>query len=207
VENKKMKEKNKKMFDFLVPLVAFVVIAQSVVIISSFKKISDIQEVKKSVVAGSREVVPQKPVYDLVFSTPTTEMEKGKSYPVTLKATSDTKNNVDAVSIFIKYDKEAFKVSDLEFSDKLPKPAISRISTKVGMIIVHHFIADADGIAIDKNETFDLLDFDIVPQKEGEFSFEISTGNNELDSVTMIVDNATIKLLPFSSEALNIEVK
>jgi hypothetical protein len=134
-------------------------------------------------------------------------MEKGKSYPVILKALSATDNAIDAVSLYIKYDKEAFAVSGLEFSDKLPKPGYSKISDKVGMIIVHYFITDSNGLSVKKDESFDLLGFEIVPKKSGDFKFEISTGNDGLDSVTMIVDNATTKLLPISSNALNVEVK
>jgi hypothetical protein len=206
-----MIEKNKKLFDFLVPLVAFVVIAQSFFIISNFKKESDAvimrEEGNVVKVEEVEEVENQKPVYNLAFSAANTEMEKGKSYPVKLKAVSDINNNVDAISLYIKYDKEAFTVSNLEFSDKLPKPASVKISDKVGMIIVHYFVAEANGIKISKAESFDLLGFDIVPKKVGEFQFEISTGNDGSDSATMIVDNATTKLLPFSSNALNIQVK
>jgi hypothetical protein len=203
-----MKEKNKKFFDVLIPLIAFVIIVQSIVIVTSFKKASDAnQDVVKKPTASEELEKKQDPVYNLVFSTPSTEMEKGKSYPVVLKALSDTNNAIDAVSLYIKYDKEAFTVSNLEFSDKLPKPGYSKISDKVGMVVVHYFVSEANGLAINKDETFDLLGFEIVPKKSGDFKFEISTGNDGLDSVTMIVDNATTKLLPISSNALNVEVK
>jgi hypothetical protein len=203
-----MKEKNKKFFDVLIPLIAFVIIVQSIVIVTSFKKASDAnQDVVEKPTASEELEKKQDPVYNLVFSTPSTEMEKGKSYPVVLKALSDTNNAIDAVSLYIKYDKEAFTVSNLEFSDKLPKPGYSKISDKVGMVVVHYFVSEANGLAINKDETFDLLGFEIVPKKSGDFKFEISTGNDGLDSVTMIVDNATTKLLPISSNALNVEVK
>jgi hypothetical protein len=202
-----MKEKNKKFFDFLIPLVAFVVIAQSIVIVTSFKKNSEIEQKVVEIKEVLVEEVKEETVYNLVFSTSNTEMKKGKSYPVVLKAFSDTKNSVDAVSLYIKYDKDAFTVSNLEFSDKLPKPGYTKISDKVGMIVVHYFVADKDGISVNKDETFDLLGFEIMPKKEGDFVFEISTGNDSPDAATMIVDNATAKLLPLSSNALNIQVK
>lgn len=207
-----MQEKNKKFLDFLIPLVAFVVIVQSFFIFSSFRKVSDIAknsgvENEIEVEVKDEDLVKQKPIYNLAFSATNTEMEKGKIYPVVLKAVSETNNAVDAVSLYIKYDKEAFTVSNLKFSDKLPKPAISKISDKVGMIIIHYLVAETDGVKVNKNENFDLLSFDIIPKKVGEFAFEISTGNDGSDSATMIVDNATTKLLPFSSNALNVSVK
>jgi hypothetical protein len=67
-------------------------------------------------------------------------------------------------------------------------------------------ISEPSGWKLVKNTSMVLAKFDVTAKKEGVYTFEVSTSNDSKESATMLVENATSKVLPYSSSKLTINV-
>lgn len=193
--------KQKKYLMFLIPLVAVVVVVESIVLVSGLKKN---QSVNGLPVAQPTKTLP---VLDIVFGGKT-EMKLGETSDVEVSVISKNDYSVDSIDLFIKYDKSAFDLSDLTPGNTLPKPNFSKISDKKSLVVVSYKIAEAEGFQIRKNEALSLVKFRVTPKKEGSFAFEVNTGEVDKESVTMFVKTGRpVTTLPFSSNKLTVQVE
>jgi hypothetical protein len=199
----------------ILPVVAVLVIAESVVFVSGLSKKAPL--VDSTVVptdttiptgtATSARVTPAvPPMFNLTVSTKNQEMTIGKSYQVEVNSVSLGQKSLDAVNVYIKYDPTAFDVSNLVFDTKLPKPVFSKVSLQKSVVVVNYLISEKNGLVVKANENLALVKFTVKPKKTGNHSFEISSGNEAKESVTMLVENATSKALPYSSNKLTVNV-
>ena len=107
----------------------------------------------------------------------------------------------------MKYDPTAFEITNLTFDKKLGKPTFSKISKDKGLLVANLYLSDPKGLSIVANEdVLKLMGFTVTPKKAGSFSFEVNTGNGRGESVTMMVENGTAKVVPFSSNKLDVNV-
>lgn len=186
------------------------VLIQSVILISKYNRKTpqlqgelDLTEVKEqpTVVKTVKD-----PVYQINLTAKNSQLSLSQNSNVAVKLTGSSEHNVDSVNVYVKYDPEAFEVSNLKFGTKLPKPAFSKVSTLRGLVVANFLISDAKGLNLKKGEELAVMDFDIKPKKTGNFDFEISTGQEMKESATMIVENGTAKVLPFTSNKLTVTV-
>jgi hypothetical protein len=56
-------------------------------------------------------------------------------------------------------------------------------------------------------EMLKLVGFEVTPLKTGSYGFEISTGDADGNSKTLLVENLTSKDLPFAVTKLNVSVR
>lgn len=199
--------KENKILNFLIPIIAVVIIFESVMLVSnlsgnSFQKVATVPAEKKA----ETTVIQQATAFELVFATANKEMKLGKSYPVELNLLSKGEYKVDAVSVYVKYDPKNFDISNLVSGSKLPKPAFIKDSSTKGLVIANYLISEPSGLKLQKDQIVSVLSFNIKPKKIGNFEFEISTGKEDKNSATMFIENATSKVLPFSSNKLNVNV-
>ncbi|MDP4009469.1 MAG: hypothetical protein Q8P53_00600 [Candidatus Shapirobacteria bacterium] len=203
--------KEKKIMGVIIPIVAILVILESVVLVNSLEQKNKPQvktdtstNVVQNVVEDKKVVEPE--TLGLIFGTPNKSMVVGKKYPVELNLISKTTQSLDTAEIYIKYDPTAFAVSRLTFDSKLTKPTFSKISEKQSVIVVNYLISEKNGVELSASEILPLIKFDVVPKKTGDFEFEISTGNENKESATMFIENATGKNLIYSSNKLDVQV-
>jgi len=198
----------KNYIKIILPIIAVLVIAESVVLVSGLNKNTQVVDEKSlTEPVVTKSVTPEGPVmFDLVMATKNKEMSVGKDYQIEVSSLVKSGVGLDAVNLYIKYDPLAFDVSNLVYGTKLPKPTFSKVSLQKSMIVVNYLISEKNGLKVTENENLSLLKFTARPKKAGNYSFEISSGNGTEESVTMIVENATSKALPYSSNKLTVNV-
>ena len=195
-----------KLIKFLIPIVAVIVIFESIMLVSNLDKEKQSAIVAIPTVASKSADTKniETSVVDLVLITANTEMKVGKTYKVELNLTGKQQFFVDAIETYVKYNPELVTVSALTSSAKLPKANISKIDSVNGIIKNIVLIDKAEGYEIIKDQANQIMTFNVVPKKEGLIEFEISTGNTNKEFVTLVIETATSKGLIFSSSKLEI---
>ncbi len=197
-------------FKFLIPLVAVVVILESVVIVTGMANKKDVAVVDKNESVPSESVKKTEvkgAVAELVFSLDNKSLKVGQKYTVTVGGYAKKEFSVDGIDLFVKYDKDSFDVSGLSFNDTgMGKPTASKVSKDKGLVLVNYWISDPKGYAFVTDKLVNLVTFTVTPKKEGSFNFEIATGSADGTSDTMIVEKGTSKVLPFASNQLTVNV-
>ena len=75
------------------------------------------------------------------------------------------------------------------------------------MIVANIYMSEKSGLkVVALQDLVKLMGFNVVPKKTGSFEFEVNTGNGRAESATMIVENGTAKVIPFSSSKLEVSV-
>lgn len=193
---------NKNILKLVVPIVAIIIIFESVVLVK------DLTKKKQAIVPEntSTEITVNntQPVFELVFGTENKEMKVGETYQVELNVLSKADYFVDSMGIYLNYDSSAFEVSNLTYDEKLPKPDFSKISESKNLVVVNYLIQDSIGYKLNAGNIVALAKFKVKPLKPGVFDFEVNTGKEDKESATMFIENASGKVLPFSSNKLTI---
>ena len=202
-----MKENN--LVRILVPVIAVIVVWESIMLVNVLQK-TKAQETKTgpTPVASSSSTpkVEKLMAFDLVFGAENKEMKVGKSYPMEVTLVGKNNYSVDSIALYVKYNPLGFEVSGLSGGEKLPKPTFSKVSALKGVAVINYLISDSKGYEVKKDDVVSILKFNVRPLRVGSFDFEIATGNDDKNSVTMFVENSTSGVLPFSSNKLNINV-
>ncbi len=196
---------NNKIIKTLIPVVAVIVIFESIMLVSNLEKNTSslsAGSITPDITAGV--VKEEAKVLDLNFLTDSKEMEIGKKYKVSVNLIPKDDFNLNALDLYIKFDPEVVTVSNLVSAKELAKPDFIKVSDKKNVIATNFLFTAEDGVAFTKDEEITILTFNIIPKALGASVFEISTGDSEGDSVTMFVDKVTSKGLPFSSNKLEV---
>jgi hypothetical protein len=197
-----MKENN--LTKILIPIIAVVVIVESVILMSNLSKDKS-NVVTDNVVTPTEEVEKvETPVADFVFATNTKEMKVGKSYEVVLNLIGKKDLTLDAIEAYVKYNPELVTVTKLVGGSTLPKANLSKIDIKTGLVSSIFFIDVGKNYSVKTNEINKVISFTVTPKKEGLIDMELITSSEDKESVTMIVETITSKPLAFSSNKLEI---
>ena len=194
---------------YVVPVVAIIVLVESVMLISKWKDGGNVPTVNDQ---GSSENLTEttEPVIDAVYQIAITgdkpSLKVGDSQEIKVNMSGTVDKSVDSVNVYVKYDPNAVEITDLTFDKKLPSPAFSKISTLRGLLVANFLISDPKGLTLVKGDDLMLMGFRMKALKSGVQSFEISTGKEMKESATMIVENGTSKPLLFSSDRLTVDV-
>ena len=177
---------NKKDYvKFLLPLVAVVVIIESIVLLTGLEKrqveVKDISE-RRGVSVELEEEVGD-PMLALSFATETRKMEVGNSYQVEVNVAGLEAVNVDSVELYVSYDPEVMAIDNLAFSADLPKPVFSKVSEKEEVVVVNYLVLKEGGFEIGEAEVVSLLSFEVKPLKSGDFDLGFATGEEGQSSV------------------------
>lgn len=203
--------KNNQYLKIVIPVIAILVIAESVVLVSGLRKEEGnkvkVEEEKVKVVTPSSSMTEGKTVvFDVAIESESKAWKLGSPQKVTVKMTSRERRALDAVNLYVKYNPSVFEIRNMIFGDKLPKPVFSKPSIQKSVIVTNYLISDPKGLQVNGGEVVSLLEFEAVPKGTGVFDFEISTGSANKESVTMFVENATSKALTYSSNKLTVNV-
>lgn len=186
-----------RLIKFLIPVVAVLVIAESVVLVSGALRRDEIVD-----------NIAEEKIAKVLMRLETAEksMSVGEKLPISLKLSSAESYAVDAIEIYIKYDPSAFEISGLAFNNDLPKPAASRVSREKGMVVVTYLIDEPKGYQLTPGLDLSLVNFEAKAKKAGSFDFEIATSPAATGSVTMLVESIASKVIPFDDSGLTINV-
>ena len=196
--------KNNKLAKILIPVIAVIVVIESIVLVSNLDKGNTGGIVNQSSQPNS---VSQKevdnPVVDFVFATDTKEMKVGESYEVVLNLVAKEDFNLDGLEAYVNYDPEILTISKLNQGTVLPKA--DKLENVDGMVRSTFFIeTPQEGYVVKTGEIIKVLSFEVKPKIAGVSALELGTGNEGKQFVTMVVENATSKQLPFSGNKLEI---
>jgi hypothetical protein len=203
-----MNEEN-KLIKILIPVIAVVIIFESVVLVSNLNKnnTKTVTQVSKSEEASqSTKANSTQSVIDLVFATDSKEMKVGKTYKVELSMAAKDDRTLDALDTYVKYDSTLVTISGLSFNTDLPKPTLNKIDNQNGVLKSSILIDEKPGYKISKGEVVKIMSFNVTPKKVGSFNLEVSTGNEYKSFATMLVESVTSQAVPFSSNKLEINV-
>lgn len=197
---------NNKWIKTAIIIVAVVVILESVVIISNRGSVASVLpggNQQPTQLLNGKEAV----AVSLAVKTDTSDMKVRGAYKVWVEMTGEKAINLDAVDLYVKYDKSAFTVSNLDFSGMTVKPTFSKVSDLKSVVVVNYFITESTGLAMTVGKTVKLVGFTVTPKKAGTYDFSVSLGDNSGTSKTMLVENQTSKEVAFGSQKLTVGVK
>lgn len=195
------------MLKYIIPVVAVLVIAESVYLVSSLlnNKVGMGEVAKVLNIDNTEEVTDSKMATLSVVSEAESYMVGEEvSVSVILNANSDF--NADAVNIYVSYDPEMVEISDLEGGEAMPKATVEKISDKKNMVVLNYYILDEGGMAFMKDTALSLANFKAKILKAGELNLNLSTGIEDEESATMIVENGTSREVPFDVNNLRVEI-
>ncbi|MFA6185328.1 MAG: hypothetical protein WCT51_00420 [Candidatus Shapirobacteria bacterium] len=193
---------NNKIIKMLVPVIAVVIIFESVVLVSNLEKSTTatvVGNVTPMVTVTEEEKVNS---FDVNFSTDETQMKIGKKYKVLVKLMPKENYNLNALDLYVKFDPAMVAVSNLVSSKDLVTPDLIKVSDKKNVAALNYLFTDKNGMAFTRDKEVTVLTFTATPKIVGSSFFEISTGDSEGDSVTMFVDKNTSKGLFFTGSKL-----
>lgn len=195
----KIKEKNKLM-KFLIPLIAAVVVFESIILVTNLDK-------NKVVVDENvEEVAVEEPIMDFVFSTTSEDIKVGDTFEVELSLLPSENRMVDGIETYINYELYSLSVDNLISSSELQEATLSEVNSEVGIIRNIILIDELEGMEIREGELLPILTFEVTVEKEGTFNFELSSGDEENETGSIVVENNTAKGLPWAANKLEINV-
>ena len=203
---------NNKIIKILIPVVAVAIVLESILLVSGLTKKTDttdnIKQNQVNKVIQPTGVVKQNnnSVVDLSLKSDVNQMKVGKKYQVTLTFTPKKEIALNALELYVKFNKEMLTISDLVYDKNVPKPDFTKISDKQSVIVSTFLFQANEGVVFAKDKAINILTFNVTPKKSGVSSLEMGTGDSEGYSVTMFVDTATGKVLPYSSNKLEIKL-
>ena len=197
-----------KLIKFLIPLVAVVVVLESVILVSGLSKNNEITEQTNESVEQTAEVKNERlPAVDFVFAADSKEMKVGKSYKVTLTLVGKESFAVDAIEAYIKFDPNLATVSKLTPGTNLPEDKrVAKIDSTEGLISIAFLTDKKDGYQVDAEDQREVVSFMVTPKSEGSLTFDLLSGSSGEELVTLLPETMTSDVLPFTSNKLDINV-
>jgi len=201
--------KDNKLIKFLIPLVAAVVVFESILLVNNLEKSNNkikVDDVKNEQVV--EEVVEkEEPVVSFSFDPDiSTEMKVGKTYKVSLVLKPEDDRVIDAIETHIKYDPMSLKISGLIPNKKLVSPIISKINSEAGIVSNIYLIEDKTGLSLTSEKELNILTFSVTPQSEGVFTLDLNTGEQNKTHETLVMETGTAKSLGWTGGKLEINV-
>jgi len=193
-----MKMNKTNILRILIPLVAVLVIIESIYLVTSLvNKNNQVKEVAESPMSDK--------TVNINLVSQTDNYVKGEAFEVKVVLEAENDVLVDAVNLYVQYDPAMAEVSELTSLEAMPQPTFAKISDKKDMIVLNYYI-ESDGYAFLAKNPIEVASFMVTPLVAGEIKMDLSTGVDDKDSVTMIVENGTSKVVPFVANNLRIEI-
>lgn len=196
--------KDNKLIKFLIPLVAVVVVFESIVLVNNLEK-NNSAVTSENVEENTPTEVIEEPMVDFVFSADSTEMQVGKTYKVTLSLLPKESKVIDGVETYISYDVDGLKVTSLKSDANLPKAEVSEVDSESGMIS-NMIVIEDEGLSLVADEKVDVLTFSVTPKVEGQYTLKLTSGEVDKDHASLVVETSTSKSLGWTGGELNINV-
>lgn len=195
-----------KYLKILIPVIALLVILESVILISrATQKKAEVPVDSNS--SMTEEVVENEvSVLEFMFETESNTMQVGRASTVKVNILPKADYNLDAVELYVKYDPEVMTISGLDYDRSLPKPTFSKVSTEKGMVVANFLISEEEGFAVYSGVVQGLISFKVTPLVAGNYTLEVNKAAAGQESATLVVDNGSKNALPFSSNKLDINV-
>ena len=110
-----------------------------------------------------------------------------------LVITASEEVSIGAIDLYIGY--KNVEITGVTNLGELPEPAFSKVSQDNSLVVLNYLISEDDGFKILPGQSVKVIELNISPEMTSEAEIFI-------DKETNIVDNNTIKGLPYKSENL-----
>lgn len=210
-----MENKKTDIFKYLIPVVAVVIIVESVMVVSGLmKKDEKIEMEPSSYISENNDGTSNMLVEDtgeakanFVFSVDSKDMTVGESYTVELDMLPKENFSADAVDIYVSYDPEAFDVSALTEGTDMPTATSMRVSDKRNVILANFWFTETEGYVFEANRPVNVMSFVVTPKKTGSFDFLMNKQDAELGISRIVTAGSSedqVSSLSFSSDKLTV---
>jgi len=166
-----------------IAIVAIVIMVESVLLLTTKQG----QKTKKMVIDNGAPRVVQ------VEDALSFEWQNEDNNKANLVMKANKSMSIDAIDLYVAY--KNTKVKAVNNLNELPKPTFSKISTEKSLVVMNYLIPEVDGFKLAKGQSVRIAEFDLIPNSTG--SAELS-----IDPKTQVVENGTVKVLPFNSKSL-----
>lgn len=200
----------KKYIKLILPVVAILVILQSVMIVENLAKnkrndvvvnepvITQENQPTKIVVPS---VVVQKPAELVVEVKGPIQMQVGKSYPVEVYLNGVAAVKPLTLETYIGFNPAMAKITTLKTGTNLPKADFSKVDSTKG-IVVSNFLLSQE-LSFVPGQKVMIESFFVTPTVAGELSLNVLDNQSEK---TLFVENGTARTIPFSTIPLVVNV-
>lgn len=182
---------DKKIIKILIPIVAILVIVESLISMGKFstKKIVVDTEIEQQVVA---QPITMKWVGATVGQV-------GKSGEVSLLVSSDKDLAVDAIDLYVQFDPNLVEMSDYGSGTKFVVPSFKKINSEKGMVVMNYLVSDPKGFEFKTGQEVEIARFKVGYKNQGQARLS-------LNESTLVVENTSAKMLPFNGDELDINI-
>ena len=200
-------ENKKDIFKLLIPVIAVIVVVESVLVVSGLNKKSG-EFVDESATPTSEPTgeVDVNPVASFVFSIDSKTMKIGDKYNMEVTLLPKESFSLDAVDLYVSYDTEAFDVTGLSESSDMPTATSKQISEKRGIVLSNFWFMDEAGFSFEAGKPVSLISFSVTPKKAGQFSFSLNS-QADLGQTKLVTSEDNVRSLPYVSDALMVLVE
>jgi hypothetical protein len=161
-----MEKMDNKIIKILIPVIAVVIIFESVVLVSNLEKNNDNTSVAETPTTAV-ETKTKVNSFDLNISTDGTQMKIGKKYKVSVNLTPKENYSLNAFDLYIKFDPAMVSVSGLTALKDLSTPDLIKVSDKKNVVALSYLFTAKDGQAFVKDKVSTVLTFMVTPKAEG----------------------------------------
>ena len=195
-----------KAVGYILMLVAVVVILESVVLVGGLEKKETVVSEKVGTESGkvATTVTKSQPAeVAWVLQSESQTMKLGKKYLVTVNLLPKKNLAIDGVEVFVKYPVGQITVTEMKDGSGMPKSVTNMVSEKTSTLVGRYMIVGTP-LQLVKDQSVEVLSFEVQPTKVGTFSLEISTGAELKETTSLVVENTSARAIPFESNKLTI---
>jgi len=175
---------NKNLIKILIPVVAIAVIVESLLLFTK---------------ANPQTTGPVALPTSVEQQSTTLQWQEINKNEVALMLSSDKDVAVDAVDLYIKYDPSMVVIKSATVNKGFVTPSFKKINPEKGLVVMNFLVSEASGFKLKAGLNVELARLTVEYSKNGTTEFSLGEG-------TLVVENATAKVLPFNSEKLVINV-
>lgn len=202
-------ENKKDIFKILIPVIAVVIVVESVMVVSGLKKKPAEMPVMVNETGETGDMVSEPvgdPVADFVFSVDSKSMRVGQEYNVEITVSPKESFSIDALDLYLSYDPSAFNVSSLVESAGMPSATSKQVSEKRGIVLANFWFMDESGYSFEAGKPISLVGFTVTPTKAGSYTFELNK-QADLGKTKLVSGGDRVESLAFGSDPLEVTVE
>lgn len=169
-----------------------IVVLSMVIMIESVLLMSGGKNVKRNNILSEIPLAGEESTENIIdFSWSNEETNR----PILIMTAND-RVAIDAIDLYIAYN--GLIVNSVSNLNELPEPTFSKVSSEKSLVVMNYLISSENGFVVEKNQSIKVaqLEINLDSNKTAELS---------IDPKTQVVENATVRVLPFNDKRLVIK--
>jgi hypothetical protein len=203
---------SKKYIRIIIPIVAVLVLVESVVLVNSLEN----QKIKREAsnkpdVINVDQVIPEVDQVEtnedvtLKLEAEKLSLNVGQESFVDVMMSTSVSKSFDAVSVYVDVDTQKVALERVEINNSMPKPIVAKISKKGNVALVNYLISSPSGYRLASGDRVAVARIYFTPIDSGKTSFKI-LGEEVSEAESMLVETGTSKVIPFNSGDLSVSI-